>query len=95
MKKRYAVVAGVVMAIPCGTALAQAQSNSTAVPAASWATMDAGGDGVLSMEEVSGTPWAARFSAMDANDDRKVTKQEYSEYREAMNENGSDSGDDM
>ena len=93
MKKRYAVVAGVAMVVPCGTAVAQAQGDSTAAPAASWAAMDTNGDGALSMEEVSGTPWAATFSAMDANDDREVTKQEYSEYRKAM-KNGT-SGSDM
>ncbi len=95
MRKRYAVVAGIAMAIPCGTALAQTQGDSTAVPEASWAAMDSDGDGALSMEEVSGTPWATKFSAMDANDDRKVTKQEYSQYRQNMMSDSSDNGNDM
>lgn len=82
MKKRYAVIAGIACVIPFGSALAASGASSEA--AASWATMDADGDGALSPEEVSGTPWEAKFDQMNSNGDGKVTKAEFEKYMQSM-----------
>lgn len=82
MKKRYAVIAGMAIAIPFGSAMAA--SDAAEAAAASWATMDADADGALSPEEVAGTPWEAKFDQMDANGDGKVTKDEFEAYMKAM-----------
>lgn len=80
MKRRYAVIAGMAIAIPVGSALtagpALAQSEAETV----WATMDANADGALSQEEVAATPWEAKFDQMDADGDGKVTKEEFKAY---------------
>lgn len=48
--------------------------------------MDANSDGALTRDEVASTPWAERFDQMDVNGDGKVTKQEFSKYRQRMNQ---------
>lgn len=84
MKKRYAVIAGIAIAIPCGGALAQSQNDATAQAAASWATLDANDDGALSPKEVIGTPWEQGFEQMNANGDGKVTQEEFAAHMQDM-----------
>jgi len=82
MRKRYAVIAGLAIAMPFGSAIAQDDSAATA--SASWATMDANADGALTPDEVAATPWEAKFDSMDANGDGEVTKEEFSAHMKAM-----------
>ncbi|ERJ20630.1 EF hand protein [Salinisphaera shabanensis E1L3A] len=84
MKKRYAVMAGIAIAIPFGTALSSIQATAAETASASWATMDADADGSLSPEEVSATPWEAKFDAMDENGDGQVDKDEFQSYMDDM-----------
>ncbi|GAB3679863.1 hypothetical protein [Salinisphaera aquimarina] len=84
MKKRYAVIAGMAFAIPFGAASSVHAADAASQAAASWATMDANTDGALSPEEVSATPWQAKFDAMDANGDGKATKKEFKGYMANM-----------
>ena len=85
MKKRYAVIAGIAVAIPLATISLVASGTGTDA-SASWATMDADADGALSPEEVASTPWEAKFDDMDANDDGKVTREEFKQYMASMQE---------
>jgi len=85
MKKRYAVIAGFAIATPFGNAHAEASTTTDAKAAASWATMDSNADGALSPDEVAATPWEAKFDSMDANNDGKVTKEEFSAHMNTMN----------
>lgn len=89
MKKRYAVVAGIAIAIPSGSALAANTKDASTPAPASWATLDANDDQVLSREEVAGTPWEDRFERMDANGDGEVTKQEFRAYMQELRGNES------
>lgn len=84
MRKRYAVIAGFAIAMPFGSAHADASKTTNANAAASWATMDSNADGALSPDEVAATPWEAKFDSMDANSDGKVTKQEFGAHMDAM-----------
>ncbi|WP_348766693.1 hypothetical protein [uncultured Salinisphaera sp.] len=84
MKKRYAVIAGIAIAIPFGTALSIGQATAAETASAAWATMDADADGSLSPEEVAGTPWEAKFDEMDKNGDGKVDKDEFQRYMKDM-----------
>ena len=84
MKKRYAVIAGIAIAIPFGTALSIGQATAAETASAAWATMDADADGSLSPEEGAGTPWEAKFDEMDKNGDGKVDKDEFQRYMKDM-----------
>ncbi|MES1940293.1 hypothetical protein T5B8_08624 [Salinisphaera sp. T5B8] len=84
MKKRYAVIAGIAIAIPLSTALSTTRANAAETASAAWATMDADADGSLSPEEVAATPWEAKFDAMDENGDGEVDKDEFQQYMKDM-----------